>query len=55
MASTTSTEQLMQEIESLKSELEECRKAKEISQYSELKYRSLVENANEAILVFDSQ
>ncbi len=51
MASTTSLEQLIQQVESLKTELEECRKAKEISQYNELKYCSLVENAGEAILV----
>jgi diguanylate cyclase (GGDEF)-like protein/PAS domain S-box-containing protein len=51
MTSTTSLEQLMQQLESLKRELEACRKAKEISQYNEFKYRSLVENANEAILV----
>ena len=51
MASTPSLEQLRQQLESLKREFEECRKAKEISQYNEFKYRSLVENANEAILV----
>jgi diguanylate cyclase (GGDEF)-like protein/PAS domain S-box-containing protein len=51
MTSTTSLEQLMQQLESLKRELEACRQAKEISQYNEFKYRSLVENANEAILV----
>ncbi len=51
MASTPSLEQLRQQLESLKRELEECREAKEISQYNEFKYRSLVENANEAILV----
>ena len=51
MASTPSLEQLRQQLESLKREFEECREAKEISQYNEFKYRSLVENANEAILV----
>jgi diguanylate cyclase (GGDEF)-like protein/PAS domain S-box-containing protein len=51
MASTPSLEHLRQQLESLKREFEECRKAKEISQYNEFKYRSLVENANEAILV----
>jgi len=51
MASTPSLEQLRQQLESLKREFEECRKAKEISQYNEFKYRSLVENVNEAILV----
>jgi diguanylate cyclase (GGDEF)-like protein/PAS domain S-box-containing protein len=51
MASTPSLEHLRQQLELLKREFEECRKAKEISQYNEFKYRSLVENANEAILV----
>ena len=55
MTSTTSTEQLMQQLESLKIELEECRKAKEISQYNEFKYRNLIENANEAILVAQNE
>lgn len=55
MASTTSPEQLMQQLESLKIELEECRKAKEISQYNEFKYRNLIENANEAILVAQNE
>ena len=54
MASTTSPEQLMQQLESLKRELEECRKAKEISQYNEFKYRSLVENAYEGFMFLDS-
>ena len=54
MASTTSLEQLMQQLESLKRELEDCRKAKEISQYNEFKYRSLVENAYEGFMLLDS-
>ena len=53
MASTTSLEQLMQQLESLKRELEECRKAKETSQHNEFKYRSLVENANEGFMLLD--
>ena len=53
MASTPSTEQLMQQIESLKRELEECRKAEKISQYNEFKYRSLVENAYEGFMLLD--
>ena len=51
MVSATALEQLMQQLESLKRELEECRKAREISQYDAFKYRSLIDNANEAILV----
>ena len=54
MASTTSLEQLMQQLESLKRELEDCRKANEICQYNELKYRSLVEYANEGFILLDS-
>ncbi len=46
-----SQEYLNQQVESLKNELRDCRKAKEQSQSDELKYRSLVENAMEAILV----
>jgi len=42
---------IIQQIESLKKELKECQEAKELSQYNELKYRNLVESANEAILV----
>lgn len=48
---STLPEHITQQIESLKKELKECRKAKEQSQHNELKYRNLVESANEAILV----
>ncbi len=41
----------MRQLETLQRELEECRQAKEKSLDSEFKYRSVVENANEAILV----
>jgi diguanylate cyclase (GGDEF)-like protein/PAS domain S-box-containing protein len=51
MDSSTSPEHIIQQVESLQKELKECRKTKELSQYNELKYRNLVENANEAILV----
>ena len=51
MAFTPSNEQLLQQVESLKKELDECRKAIEITQSNEFRYRSLVESANEAILV----
>jgi diguanylate cyclase (GGDEF)-like protein/PAS domain S-box-containing protein len=51
MDSSTSPEHITQQIEPLKKELKECRKAKVQSQYNELKYRNLVESANEAILV----
>ncbi len=51
MDSSNTQEYLNQKIESLKKELKDCRKAKERSQSDELKYRSLVENAMEAILV----
>ena len=51
MDSTTSLEHLKRQLESLQKELEECRQAKDKSRDSEFKYRSVVENANEAILV----
>ena len=51
MDSSTSTEHIIHQVESLKKELKECRKTIELSRYNELKYRNLVENANEAILV----
>ena len=54
MASTPSIEQLMQQLESLKRELEECRKAEKISQYNEFKYRSLVESTYEGFMLLDS-
>jgi diguanylate cyclase (GGDEF)-like protein/PAS domain S-box-containing protein len=54
MASTTSSEQLMQQLELLKRELEDCRKAKEICQYNEYKFRSLVDYANEGFMLLDS-
>ncbi len=51
MDSSNTQEDLNQQVESLEKELRDCRKAKEQSQSDELKYRSLVENAMEAILV----
>jgi diguanylate cyclase (GGDEF)-like protein/PAS domain S-box-containing protein len=48
---STLPEHMKKQIESLKIDLEECQKAKALSQYNELKYRNLVESANEAILV----
>jgi diguanylate cyclase (GGDEF)-like protein/PAS domain S-box-containing protein len=51
MKHSASSENIAQQIESLKEELKECKKSKEHLQHSELKYRSLVQNANEAILV----
>jgi len=51
MKPSTSPERITQQIESLKNELKECQKARELSRYNELKYRNLVESANEAILV----
>jgi diguanylate cyclase (GGDEF)-like protein/PAS domain S-box-containing protein len=51
MASATSHNHLVQPVESRKKEPEHGRKAHEISQHNEFNYRSLVENANEAILV----
>ena len=53
MTSTKSLEQLTQQLETLQREFEECRKAKEISQYNEFKYRSLVENAYEGFMLLD--
>jgi diguanylate cyclase (GGDEF)-like protein/PAS domain S-box-containing protein len=51
MSFTLSYEELLQKVESLQKKIDDFRKAKEISQSTEYKYRSLVENANEAILV----
>ena len=51
MKPSTSPEHLSQQIESLKKELKECQRAKELSHNNEFRYRSLVESANEAILV----
>jgi len=51
MPITLSYEELSQKVESLQKEIDDCRKAREVSQSNEYKYRSLVENANEAILV----
>lgn len=51
MNTSKSPEHLVQQVESLKKSLKECKKAKELLQYNELKYRNLVECANEAILV----
>ncbi len=51
MNSSTSPEQLLQQIASLQEELKECRKTKDLLQHNELKYRNLVESANEALLV----
>jgi diguanylate cyclase (GGDEF)-like protein/PAS domain S-box-containing protein len=51
MTSSGLVEQLVQQVASLQDELEQYRKAGELSRYNESKYRSLVENANEAILV----
>lgn len=51
MNTSKSPEHLIQQVGSLKKALKECKKAKELLQYNELKYRNLVESANEAILV----
>ena len=51
MESSTSPEYLIQQIESLKKKLKKCQNAKELSQADDMKYLSLVENANEAIMV----
>ena len=51
MNTSKSPEHLKQQVESLKKRLKECKKANELLQYNELKYRNLVESANEAILV----
>ncbi len=51
MAACTSFENSEQKVKSLKKALCDCRENKKISQHNELDYRSLVENANEAILV----
>jgi diguanylate cyclase (GGDEF)-like protein/PAS domain S-box-containing protein len=48
---STVPEHIIRQIESLKQEIKECQKTKELSQHNELKYRNLVESANEAILV----
>ena len=54
MDSATSIEQLEKQLESLKKELEECRKAKKISQFNASEYRSLVDNAHEGFMLLDS-
>jgi len=51
MKSSILPENTTQLIELLKNKLQECQKSKEHSQHNELKYRNLVESANEAILV----
>ena len=51
MNSYPSPQQLSQEVALLKEELKDCRLKKELLQYNELKYRKLVESANDAILV----
>ena len=51
MALNLSYEALWQKAEALQKAIDDCRKAREISQDNERNYRSLVENANEAILV----
>lgn len=51
MKHSTLPEHITQQIESLKKELKECQNAKELLQAKELKFRDLVESANEAILV----
>ena len=51
MESSTPPEYLIQQIESLKKKIKKCQRAKELLQADEIKYRSLVENANEAIMV----
>jgi len=48
---STTPEHIIRQLESLKKELAECRKAKELLRDNESKYRNLVENAGEAILV----
>lgn len=51
MSLMLSYDELWERVESLQKEIDDCRKAREISQRNEFNYLSLVENANEAILV----
>ena len=51
MSLMLSYDELWERVESLQKEIDDCRKASEISQRNEFNYLSLVENANEAILV----
>ncbi|MEJ2285345.1 MAG: PAS domain S-box protein, partial [Desulfobacterales bacterium] len=51
MKNSTLPQSIAQQIESRKNELKECKKTKALLQQSEFKYRSLVESANEAMLV----
>ena len=51
MISLSSPKHISQQVEFLNKELKECKKTKEHLQTSELKYRNLVDSANEAILV----
>jgi diguanylate cyclase (GGDEF)-like protein/PAS domain S-box-containing protein len=51
MKNSTLPESIAQQIESRENELKKCKNTKDLLQQSEIKYRSLVESANEAILV----
>jgi len=51
MKNSTLPETMAQQTESRENELKNCKKSKDLLQHSEFKYRSLVESANEAILV----
>ena len=53
MASSISLDQMTQQIETLQKELDACRQETEKSRHNEYKYRSLVENAYEGIMLLD--
>ncbi len=54
MNSYPPSEQLLQQVTSLKEALKACRNSKEVLQHDELKYRNLVESANEAMFVMQN-
>jgi diguanylate cyclase (GGDEF)-like protein/PAS domain S-box-containing protein len=51
MGCFSSSDNIINQVESLKRELKSCREARALLEANELKYRTLVENANEAIFV----
>jgi diguanylate cyclase (GGDEF)-like protein/PAS domain S-box-containing protein len=53
MVCAPSYENLAQQVESLEKQLEQCRQALELSQYNEIKYRSLVESISEGFMLLD--
>jgi len=55
MTSVTSYENLVQQVESLKQELAQCRDAEEISRENELKYQRVLESSSEGFMLLNRQ